>query len=161
SVSLKAIPVSADVFAAGLVMVNVTVVVLFNAILDAPNALLIVGGATTFSVAALLVVPVPPSVEVIAPVMLAASPAAVPFTFTLKVQDPVCATLPPDKLITPVPAVAVTVPLQVLMTLGVDATTSVPVLDGNVSLNATPVRSPRAVVFGLLIVNVSVDVPFS
>src|SRR5579859_4104429 len=62
---------------------------------------------------------------------------------------------------TPVPAVAVTVPLQVLLTLGVAATTNVPVADGSVSLKATPVRSPAAVVFGLLIVNVTVVVPFS
>ena len=66
---------------------------------------------------------------------------------------------------TPVPAVAVTVPLQVLLTFGVLDTTSValpePLLNGSVSLKATPVRSPGAVVFGLLMVKVSVEVPFS
>src|SRR5215813_7806954 len=65
---------------------------------------------------------------------------------------------------TPVPAVAVTVPLQVLLTFGVLDTTSValpePLLNGSVSLKATPVRSPAAVVFGLLMVKVSVEVPF-
>ena len=77
------------------------------------------------------------------------------------------ATLPPDRLITPLPAVAVTVPAQVLLTLGVLATTSValpgPPLTGSVSLNATPVRSPLLGVpglFGLLIVKVMVLVPF-
>src|SRR5437660_1136954 len=90
SVSEKAIPFSAVVFAAGLVMVKVTVVVPFSAILAAPNALLMVGGATIFSVAVLLVVPVPPSVEVIAPVVLAASPATVPFTSTLSVHEILC-----------------------------------------------------------------------
>src|SRR5258708_35633838 len=120
-----------------------------------------VGGATIFSVAVLLVVPVPPSVEVIAPVVLAASPGTVPFTSTLRVHDRLCATVPPLRLITPVPATAVTLPLQVLLTLGVGATTNVPVLDGSVSLKATLVRSPAAVVFGLLMVKVTVAIPFS
>src|SRR5215472_15324327 len=69
---------------------------------------------------------------------------------------------------TPVPAVAVTVPPQVLLTPGVAATTSVPLpaplLTGSVSLNATPLRSPLAGVaglFGLLMVKVTVVVPFS
>src|SRR5215472_17513021 len=66
---------------------------------------------------------------------------------------------------TPVPAVAVTVPPQVLLTFGVLDTTSValpePLLKGSVSLNATPVRSPAAVVFGSLMVKVSVEVPFN
>lgn len=87
SVSVKAIPFSADVFAAGLVMVKVSVVVPFTAIAVAPNALEIVGGATTFTVAVLLVAPVPPWVEVIAPVVLLASPITVPVTFTAKVHD--------------------------------------------------------------------------
>src|SRR5215471_10507474 len=89
-----------------------------------------------------------------APVVLLASPSTVPFTSTLKVHEALCATLPPERLITPVPAVAVTVPLQVLVTFGVLDTTSValpePLLNGSVSLKATPVRSPAAVVFGLL-----------
>src|SRR5581483_3792474 len=110
SVSLNAIPFSAVVLLAGLVIVNVTVVVPFSAVFAAPNALLIVGGATTFRVAVLLVVPVPPCVELIAPVVLLASPSTVPFTSTLNVQDELWATLAPDRLITPVPAVAVTVP---------------------------------------------------
>src|SRR5437764_124821 len=82
SVSLKAIPFAAVVLAAGLVMVNVTVVAPFNGIVAAPKALLIVGGATIFRVAVLLVVPVPPSVEVIVLVVLTASPDAMPFTVT-------------------------------------------------------------------------------
>jgi hypothetical protein len=47
----------------------------------------IVGGATTLRVAVLLVAPVPPSVELTAPVVLLASPSTVPFTSTLKVHD--------------------------------------------------------------------------
>src|SRR5205085_191401 len=81
--SLNATPFSALVLLAGLVIVNVTVVVPFSVIFAAPNALLIVGGATTFNSAVLLVVPVPPSVELIAPVVLLASPSTVPFTSTL------------------------------------------------------------------------------
>jgi hypothetical protein len=87
SVSLKAIPFSALVLLAGLVIVKVTAVVPFSVMLAAPNALLIVGGATTFSRAVLLVAPVPPSVELIAPVVLLASPSTVPVTFTDKVHD--------------------------------------------------------------------------
>ncbi len=64
----------------------------------------------------------------------------------------------------PLPAVAVTVPPQVLLTLGVLATTSValpaPPLTGSVSLKVTPLRSAVALVFGLLIVKVTVLVPF-
>jgi hypothetical protein len=78
NVSLNAIPFSALVLLAGLVIVNVTVVVPFSVMFAAPNALLIVGGATTFKVAVLLAVPVPPSVELIAPVVLLPSPSTVP-----------------------------------------------------------------------------------
>src|SRR5689334_19569304 len=73
-VSLNAIPFSALVLLAGLVIVNVKVVVPVGCTLVAPKALLMVGGATTFSVAVLLVTPVPPSVELTAPVVLLASP---------------------------------------------------------------------------------------
>src|SRR5260370_77897 len=86
NVSEKAIPFSAVVLAAGLAMVNVSVVDTFCCAVAAPNCLLMVGGATILSVAVLLVVPVPPSVEVMVPVVLAASPATVPFTSTLKVH---------------------------------------------------------------------------
>ncbi len=159
-VSVNATPVSATVLAAGFVIVNVSSVVLCNWVLVGLNALAIEGGATTVNVAVLLVVPVPPSVEVMAPVVLLPSPATVPVTFTLKVHDALWATLAPDRLITPVPAVAVTVPPQVLVTLGVPDTTSValpgPPLTGSESLKATPVRSPTAVVLGLVMVKVRV-----
>ena len=71
------------------------------------------------------------------------------------------ATLAPERLITPVPAVAVAVPPQVLVTLGTAATTNVPVAEGSVSLKATPVRSPATAMFGLLTVKVRVVLPFS
>jgi len=47
-------------------------------------------------------------------------------------------------------AVAVTVPPHVLLTFGVLETTKVPVIEGSVSLNATPVKSVER--FGLVIV---------
>lgn len=159
NVSPKAIPLSAVVFAPGFVRVKVSVVVSFKAILAAPNALLIVGGATTFKVAVLLVVPVPASAEVIGPVVLSAFPAAVPCTSTVKVHEVFWATLPPDKLMRFVPAVAVTVPPQVLFTLGGLATSRVPVLDGSVSLKTMPVRLVE--VLELLMVKVAVAEPFN
>jgi len=69
SVSVNATPVSAIVFAAGLVTVKVNDVVPFTAIAAAPNALAIAGGATTARLAE-AVPPVPPSVEVTALEML-------------------------------------------------------------------------------------------
>src|SRR5713101_3704436 len=80
--SVKATPVSATVFAAGFVIVNCKLVVAFKAICEGLNDLAIDGGATTLRVAVLLVVPVPPSFELIVPVVFAASPAAVPCTST-------------------------------------------------------------------------------
>src|SRR5260370_22990477 len=62
---------------------------------------------------------------------------------------------------TPIPGVAVTLPPHPVLALAGLATTKVPVVDGKVSLNPTPVRSPAAVVFGLAIVKVSVAIPFS
>src|ERR1043165_6639170 len=87
SVSENAIPFSAAVFAAGLVIVKVSVVVPFSGMVAAPNDLLMVGGATILSNAVLLVVPVPPSVDVTAPVVLLASPAVVPVTLTVRVHE--------------------------------------------------------------------------
>ena len=151
SVSLKATPFSETVLAAGLVMVKVTVVVPFNGMLAAPNALPIVGGATTASVAVLLVVPVPPFVELTAPVVLLFVPAVVPVRSTEIVHEPLAASAPLLKLIVPVPAVAVTVPPpQFPTTLGVAATCRP---EGRVSVKATPV-SPVPV-FGLLMLKVS------
>src|SRR5947207_15856621 len=70
SVSVKATPVSATVFATGFVIVNVNDVVAFSEMAVGLNALLIEGAATTVSIAVLLVAPVPPSVELIVPVVL-------------------------------------------------------------------------------------------
>src|SRR6266852_5670148 len=87
NVSLNATPVSDTMLAAGFVMVKVTVVVWFKPMPAAPNALAMVGGATTVRVAVLLTVPVPPSMEPTAVVALALLPAVVPVTSTINVQD--------------------------------------------------------------------------
>src|SRR5712692_1132116 len=139
-------------------MVKVKLVTPFRGIVAAPNTLLIVGGAATIRFAVLLAAPVPPLVELTAPVVLGTIPVCVPVTFTTMVQvAPGVVMLPPDRLMLVVPAVAATVPPQVLLTPGVPATCSPFV---NVSLNATPL-SAAVLAAGLPIVKVSVVVPFS
>ena len=83
---MKATPVSATVLAAGLVTVKVSVVVPFSGMEIGLNAFAITGGATTMTLAE-AVKPVPPSVEVTAPVVLFFWPAVVPVTFTEKVHE--------------------------------------------------------------------------
>src|ERR1700687_3903244 len=89
---LKAVPVL------GLVMVKVRVEVPPTATLVGEKALLILGGATTVREVVLLVVPVPPLVELTAPVVLDLVPAVVPVTFTLTVHELLSAILPPLRL---------------------------------------------------------------
>src|SRR5215472_13949870 len=106
----------ATVFAAGLVMVIVSVVVPPTGMRVGLNALATTGGATTVNVAVLLVAPVPPLVELTVPVVLDTEPAAVPVTFTTTVQvDPGVAMLPPVRLMLVEFAAAVTVPPQLLV----------------------------------------------
>lgn len=70
NVSLNAIPLSdADEF--GFETVKLNVVVPFAGMELAPKVFVIVGGATTVRVAVLLGTPVPPSLDVIAPVVFA------------------------------------------------------------------------------------------
>ena len=156
NVSVKATPVSATVFAAGLVMVNVSEVVAFRAMLLGLNTLAIDGGATTL-IEAEAVPPVPPSVEVTFPVVLFCVPAAIPVTFTEKVQEPLAAIVPPLRLITFVPAVAVIVPAPhvPVRPFGVEITRPA----GSVSLKATPVSA--TVVLGLVMVKLKLVEPFS
>jgi hypothetical protein len=80
--SVNATPASGTVLAAGLVIVKVSEVAAFNGMLVGLNALAIEGGATTvrFAVA---VFPVPPLVELTAPVVLVNDPAVVPVTVTV------------------------------------------------------------------------------
>src|SRR5579859_435792 len=112
----------------------------------------------TLNVAVLLVAPVPPLVELIAPVVLVTIPDCVPVTFTTIVHvAPGVAMLPPVRLMLVEFAAAVTVPPQLLVTPGVDATCN-PLV--KVSLNAIPF-SALVLLAGLVIVNVTVVVPFS
>src|SRR5713101_2862358 len=101
---LKAVPVL------GLVMVKVRVEVPPTEVVVGEKALLILGGATTVSATVLLLEPVPPSVEVTAPVVLDLVPAVLPVTFTLMVQGLLSTILPPLRLMLLLPAVAVSVP---------------------------------------------------
>ena len=134
--SVNATPVREMVLAAGLVMVKVKLVEPFSGMLAAPNDLVIVGGVATdrFAVA---VLPVPPLVEVTLPVVLTKFPEAVPVTFTVSVQEPLAAIVPPVSEMLPEPATAVAVPPHVFVKpLGV--ATTIPA--GKLSVNA--IRSP-------------------
>src|SRR5207249_1192729 len=122
------------------------------------NTLAIVGGASTTKVAVLLVAPVPPLVELTAPVVLGTLPAWVPVTFTTTVQVlPGVAMLPPDRLMLAEFAVAVTVPPQLFVTPGVEATCK-PLV--SVSLKAIPFAAV-VLAAGLVMVKVTVVLPFS
>src|SRR5215471_7986876 len=158
SVSLKATPVRSPLAGVpglfGLLMVKVNVVVPFSAMLPAPNALVIEGGATTVT-AALAVLLAPPSVELTC-TLLFLSPAVVPCTSTETAHDALAATVPPDKLAAPEPPVAVAVPPQVLFKFGVEATTKPA---GRVSVKLSPVSA--TLLFGLVMLIVNNVVPFS
>lgn len=155
SVSVNATPVSGSTLAAGLVMVNVSDVVEFRAMVEGLNTLAMDGGASTFTLA-VAVPPVPPSVEPTLPVVLVCKPAVMPVTFTEKVQEALAAIVPPDKLMTPVPAVAVIVPAphEPVRPFGVEITKPA----GSVSLKATPVSA--TVALGFVMVKLSEVEPF-
>src|SRR5258707_991238 len=139
----------------GLVIRKLIVVVRLSAMLAAPNDLSMVGGTgdPTETVAVLLVVPGPLSVEVIAPVVLFWTPEAVPVTVTLRVQFAPAASVPPEKarllppLMTSVPPHGLVVPLGAVKPAG------------KVSLKLMPVKAPPP--FGLLIRKLIVVVPLS
>ena len=99
----------------------------------------------------------PPSLELTAPVVLLCSPAAVPVTFTAKVQVPLGARVPPLRLMEPVACVAVIVPLpqEPVWPLGVDTMSPA----GRVSVKPTPLND--CVELGFETVNVSDVAPFS
>jgi hypothetical protein len=114
NVSVNASPDSGSTLAAGFVMVKVSEVVAFNAMLVGLKTFAMVGGASTL-IEAEAVPPVLPSVDVTLLVVLFWSPAEMPVTFTDKVQDALAAIVPPERLMVLVPAVAVIVPPQVLV----------------------------------------------
>ena len=153
SVSVKAIPVSA-VVAFGLLMVKLSDVDPPAAMLAAPKDFEMVGALSTMTLAD-AVSPVPPLVEVTAPVTLFFVPADVPVTFTENVHDPLAAIAAPERLTLPLPAVAVIVPPphEPVSPLGVEITRPA----GRLSVKATPVR-PN-VEFGLPAVKLRVVDP--
>lgn len=134
-VSATATPLNATpVF--GLVMVKVRLVVPLTAIVAAPNALLMEGGATTVRLAE-AVPPVPPCVEVTAEVVLFFTPAVVPVTLTENVHEALAERVEPDRLTVPPPALMVPAPQLPVSPLGVETTRPA----GRVSLNPTPVSA--------------------
>jgi hypothetical protein len=144
NVSVNAILLMRDVFAAGLASENVSVVVPFTRIEFGENALLKVGGAMTVRVAE-AVAPEPPSVEVTALVTLFFVPAAVPVTLTANEQLEAAATCPPDRETDVAPAVAEMVPppQEPVRPFGVATTRPA----GSESVKATPVSAVAAFEF--------------
>ena len=137
----------------GLVMAIVRVVVAPSGTAAAPNAFVRRGGTMTL-ILAVLVEPGPLCTEEIGPAVLTLVPAVVPLMPTIMLQEPLAASVPPDKLMVPEPTVAVREPPHVL---DVPAATTSP--DGKESMKATPV-SPVAL-FGFVMLNVTLVVPFS
>jgi hypothetical protein len=156
SVSVKATPVSGPTFAAGLVIVNVSEVVAFSAMLFGLNTFAMEGGASTLMLA-VAVPPVPPSVEVTAPVVLVCDPAAVPVTLMENVHELLAAIVPPERLMVFVPAVAVIVPAPHVPVSPFGVETTKPA--GSVSVKATPESATVVLLFWM--VNVSEVEPFS
>src|SRR5262249_9788922 len=97
-------------FVFGLLMLNVSDVVPFSGMLAAPKALLIDGGLATVKLA-VAVLPVPPLVEVTAPVVLVYCPEAAPVTVTENWHWLLVAMVAPLRAM-PVGAVVVNVPPQ-------------------------------------------------
>ena len=104
------------------------------------------------SIAVLLAAPVPPSVEPMGLVVLLYVVALPGVTFTEIEHEPPATIMPLFRLMLPVPAVAVTVPLQALVTSGVLETRSP---EGRLSVNATPLN-PLAE-FGLVIIKITLE----
>ena len=154
SVSVNATPVKPTVFPAGFVIVNVSEVDAFNAMLAAPNAFAIEGGPITVTLAE-APVPAPPCVEPAPPVTLFSTPAAVPVTFTPNVHDAFAASVAPDMITLPDPALAKIDPLGQDPVIMLGEETCSPA--GKVSPNPIPLRAVP--VFGLVIVKLSVVVP--
>ena len=120
----------------GFVILNVNVVVPFNGIDGAPNALEIDGGPTTSNVS-VAGAPVPPWFDD-AVTLLSFTPVVRPVTSTLMVHCAVGAISPPVRLTVSLPGSAVMVavpPQEPVRPLGVATTRPA----GSVSVNATPV----------------------
>ena len=136
-----------------MVNVRVRVVVPPTGMLVGKNDLLMVGGAMMARPAE-AVVPVPPFDELTGPVVLVMLPATLGVISTFTSQLVPTAIDPPVRLSEP--PLAVKVPPQVLLVFGIAATV---MPDGKVSLTATPL-SGRTLAAGLVMVSISVEVPF-
>src|SRR5258705_684085 len=155
--SANAIPVSVTfVFGSlfGLLMVKLNKVVPFGVTLSGRKSLLIVGGKATPKVAD-AELPMPPLVELTAPVLLSYEPTTELVTFTLTVQKLLIAIVPPVRETLPDPTAAVAVPPQVLIRLSGLATTR---FAGKLSVNATPL-SGTVFAEGFVIVMFRVLIP--
>jgi len=134
-----------------LVIVNVRVVVPPSGMVAALNDFEMVAGPTTVIMAVLLVAPAPLSFELMAPVVLLCTPAAVPVTVTMNEQVPLAASVPPVNEIK-LGAVVVTVPPQVgAVPLGTDSPA------GSMSVKVMP--DSDWLLFGFVIVNDRLVVP--
>jgi hypothetical protein len=154
-VSVNPIPVSVSGLPAGLLIVKARVLMPFRAIEDGVKALEMMGvlGFATVRVA-LAPAPVPPLVDETGPVVLVYVPTGVAVTLTVTAQELFTGTLPPVSETVPLPAFATGVPPQLLVSpLGV-ATKR---FTGKLSVKATPADATG---FGLVIVIVSVEIPF-
>ena len=150
SVSVKATPVSV-VLAFELVIVKVRVLVLPTKMDTGLNEAAIEGAETTVRVLEVAVLPVPPLVELTAPVVVVYEPAVAPVTVTGTGRVPAADTEAPLRVMV-LPPVIVSVPPP---TLELPLVTVKPL--GSVSVKATPVSVVLA--FALVIVKVRVVVP--
>lgn len=154
SVSVNAMLVSATAPAAvlGMVIVSVDVPPVVNVAgendFEITDGVLIVRSAVVGALFVTFCV----SVSALAGIVLVYVPDTMPVTDVMMVHVAAAARLPPLKATVVLPAVAVTVPPQVVDAFGDDATVT-PL--GNVSVNAMPLRATApASVFGMVIVNV-------
>ena len=142
----------------GFVTVKASDVVAFSPMLADPNDFAMVGGRVPGAVtprSADAVPPLPPSVEVTVLVVLVFVPSEVTFTVTLKVHEALAASVAPDRVTDPDPAVAVMVPppQEPVNPFGVETMRP----EGKVSVKATPVSAEDA--FGFVIVKFRIVVP--
>jgi hypothetical protein len=130
----------------GFVMVNLSVLVVPSGIMKAPKAFEIEGGATTV-IEAEAVLPLPPSVELIFPVVLFFTPNVVPVTTTVKMHVPFAGTVSGNSVT--LPGVIDAKSAHVIEVMGAEAERP----GGMLSLNVTLVSGTA---FGFVIANLMV-----
>jgi hypothetical protein len=146
SVSEKPTPLN-EAVAFGFAMVKVKPKVELGVVPATPKLSLIEGGKITARVAK-AVPPVPPSIEVTAPVVLFCTPVATLVTFTLNVQDELVDRLAFERLIVLPPVFAAIVPPlhEPLNPLGVETTSPA----GSVSVKPMPLKEAAALGFAMI-----------